>query len=532
METTKNYTPDGGAITEMICSGLAILLIFISWLTLSASGKAGTLDVPSVYERIQHNGGPGAYIFIGLCLFNIVLKFFSRSAWLSTLCAFFFGALIVQEFREMQVVNSSNFLGAHISISIGGFCAIIVELVLVVSTIVALFQWIAVCTRETAKKLLIAALIGLASCGIGFFLIMKAAGSGNNALVVFSGALTTIGLITFVLCGLLGTIIWVRNKQEDTSDIDKDNEEPIVGEEESSDKKWYYVAGGVLVMALIVGGIMLLQSSKEGSNKENAEIQAGSDSEMNILADENAGNEATVLSGFDFVVGRGEYGLELFAKTNDGNVATGISGTAEKLDIIHQYDFDGDGEKEALVYEWGGGNADYPPYIVYYDKDSKSFKKAEGFETIFGENDVEFESWKGKQSILVKAGIETSRYIFENRQIKKVESKTADVGAELMTYTCEGLFGNSSEENSSVSFDLNGDGLNEKLIFKHDDSPAFSDGKAMMLEKIIWANESETFGCHQTASTFTFLESMTSGVRNMVTDGRQLHKWTGEEYDD
>lgn len=51
----------------------------------------------------------------------------------------------------------------------------------------------------------------------------------------------------------------------------------------------------------------------------------------------------------------------------------------------------------------------------------------------------------------------------------------------------------------------------------------------MMLEKIIRANGTETFGCQQIAKSFTFLMSLTEGVHDMITNGRQLQKWTGEK---
>lgn len=240
--------------------------------------------------------------------------------------------------------------------------------------------------------------------------------------------------------------------------------------------------------------------------------------------------EEKELTGFSFLVGNAEFGLDLYADVDGNKVPTGISGTAETLDIFHQYDYDGNGEKEALVYEWGGGNAAYPPYIVYYDKESRTFKKAEGFETIFGEQDVEFEMWEGKMSILVKSGLETARYVFNNHEIKKVESKVPDVGPQLATFTCKQLFGGSSEMEQTVSLDLNNDGADEKLIFTSNSSQAFDDGNAMMLEKIIWSTGTETFGCHQVSESFTFLQSMTNGVNDMITNGSQLQKWRGEEY--
>lgn len=240
--------------------------------------------------------------------------------------------------------------------------------------------------------------------------------------------------------------------------------------------------------------------------------------------------EEKELTGFSFLVGNAEFGLDLYADVNGNKVPTGISGTAQTLDIFHQYDFDGNGEKEALAYEWGGGNAAYPPYIVYYDKESKTFKKAEGFETTFGEQDAEYEMWEGKLSILVKSGLETARYVFNDHEIKKVESKVTDVGPQLATFTCKQLFGGSSEMEQTVSLDLNNDGADEKLIFTSNSSQAFDDGNAMMLVKIIWSTGTETFGCHQVSESFTFLQSMTNGVNDMITNGRQLQKWRGEEY--
>lgn len=89
-----------------------------------------------------------------------------------------------------------------------------------------------------------------------------------------------------------------------------------------------------------------------------------------------------VLFGFSYVVDDGEFGLELYAETGEKKVATNIAGGAETLSIIGQGDYDNDGEKEALVYEWGGGNTLEPPYLVYYDKDEEVFKKVEGFDYI------------------------------------------------------------------------------------------------------------------------------------------------------
>lgn len=724
METKNKYTPNGSAITEIICSGLAILLVFLSWLTLYATDRSNILNVPSVYERLQGSGGPGAYIFIGSCILNIVMKFFTRSSWLSFFCAFFFGAMLFQEFQAMQEINNSDYyqaLGAHCSISVGGFCALILELVFIVSTIIGIFQWLANSTRKTAKKLFVAALIGLFSLGIGFYLMMKGANSEEDIVLIFASIFNVIGIFLFLVCGLFGIIIWIRNKKEVTINdsieiVEKSNDyqdtplvETSVGnvannttsnvslldyetdkvkanDKKPTNRKLLYILGCILFITLLAGGVYLMWNNKTESgvfagkpiSELFPQVEKASDSgmipdsptiyEWDVSQGEECGGDVTVvrkadenqlvimyetnscdanilrlgvyqngqyvfyyelpvgnldydetkngislhadlpestiyygyygkdiaksieqewgtehsldwnkvsenqlaelfksalndgpkgspfiltyneikanmggaaisenmeekeLSGFSYLVGNAEFGLDLYVDVDGEKIPTGISGTAETLDIFHQYDFDGDGEKEALVYEWGGGNAAYPPYIVYYDKESKAFKKAEGFETIFGESDVDLEPWKGKQSIVVKAGLETSRYIYENYQLKKVESKTADMGPELMTFTCKQLFDSNSEGEKSVNLDLNDDGLEEKLVFTSNDSHAFDDGNAMMLEKIIWGDGTETFGCHQVASSFTFLMCLTAGVHDMITNGRQLQKWSGEEY--
>ena len=304
MEKTKKYVPNGGAITEMICSGLAVLLIFISWLTLNAPDHSIIDNAPSEYERMQNSGGPGAYIFIGICFVNIILKFFSRSSWLSAICAIFFGALVFQSIQAMQEINTSEYYripGAGLSLSVGGFCAIIVELIFAVSTIVGIFQWLANSTRKTAKRLFVAALFGLVLCGIAFYLMMKGANSEEDMVLVFFSIFSTIGILMFVLCGLFGIIIWVRNKKEKSdieqtyieendrkisetqsekasfvlSDIDKEKVAPIIKEKDSSSKKWLYIIGGGILAAILVGlGLWFAFSGSSGNNPLSVEKPA------------------------------------------------------------------------------------------------------------------------------------------------------------------------------------------------------------------------------------------------------------------
>jgi uncharacterized membrane protein YccF (DUF307 family) len=248
------------------------------------------------------------------------------------------------------------------------------------------------------------------------------------------------------------------------------------------------------------------------------------------------------LSGFSYVVD-GEYDSDaertvynLVAQTMSGEkISTETTDYAVELTIIAQGDYDGDGEKEAIVYEWGGGNSAQPPYLVYYDKDAEEFKKAEGFEDVYDNANINIEEMDGKSSIVSTVGLRKDRYVFENHCLTLAEQITPDVGERIVTIPLKQLFGdNGGDMDRSIYIDIDGDGETEHLTFHHDDSHALDWGKRMSLEKIedsnwtIPMNADESLGV--TAYTFTFLSSNNGGVPDILCDDAWIYRWDGSRY--
>jgi len=240
------------------------------------------------------------------------------------------------------------------------------------------------------------------------------------------------------------------------------------------------------------------------------------------------------MTGFSYIVDDGEFGLELYAMVGDKRVPTGISGSAEELNIIDQRDLDGNGEKEAIVYEWGGGNTVEPPYIVYYDKNLQAFKKVEGLEDMC-DSSIKIENWKGKTSLYAEIGLRHDRYIYENHQLKLVERISPDVGKRHATVTVKQLFGDSEEsEEKTISIDIDGDGKAEIVTFQHDTSHALDWGRSMLLVRIEatdWRSPENEYGnLSASGSSFTFLDSKNGEMPDILCCDAYLYKWNGERY--
>lgn len=242
------------------------------------------------------------------------------------------------------------------------------------------------------------------------------------------------------------------------------------------------------------------------------------------------------LSGFSYMVDDDESGLELFAEVGDKKVATGIAGGAKTLTIIHQGDYDDDGECEAIVYEWGGGNLVLPPYLVYYDKDEEVFKKVEGFEDIYEDPEIKIEDWNDQTSFVTTVGLRHDRYVYSNHSLSIAERIVPDVGTHVATIPLTQLFKVDGDDgvNRSIYIDIDDDGSTEKLVFYHDTSHASNWGNSMLLMKIeadnwrIPENEDENIGVR--GKTFTFLASKNGIVPDILCDDAWLYKWNGEKY--
>ncbi|MBP5277766.1 MAG: hypothetical protein J6Z18_04670 [Prevotella sp.] len=142
-----------------------------------------------------------------------------------------------------------------------------------------------------------------------------------------------------------------------------------------------------------------------------------------------------------------------------------------RSDVLDQDDYDGDGEREALVYVWRGGNAIEPPFIVYFDKETQEFKKALGFEDASDQPLINIEKWKGKPSFRVDIGLRKDRYVYENHEVKLAERIAPDLGEVISTITVKQVFGSSEEyEEKTANLDIDGYEGKEQLLFMHDTS--------------------------------------------------------------
>lgn len=253
---------------------------------------------------------------------------------------------------------------------------------------------------------------------------------------------------------------------------------------------------------------------------------------------------SSTLSGFRYVVDseydsdteRTVYDLEV-ETTSGEKISTGTTDYAVELSIIAQGDYDGNGENEAIVYEWGGGNSLQPPFLVYYDKDKEEFKKTEGFEGIYDNAKIEIEEWKGKTSFIATVGLRKDRYIYQDHSIKLIERISPDVGTRVATVSLSEVFGeNAGDMDKDFYIDINGDGEPDKLTFHHDDSHALNWGKEMLLVNIQtsnWCTPDLGYGslC-VSGNIFTFLSCKDAyDVPDILCDDAWIYKYGDGKYE-
>ena len=240
-------------------------------------------------------------------------------------------------------------------------------------------------------------------------------------------------------------------------------------------------------------------------------------------------------TGFSYFVESTEYGLELYAGVDGERKATDLYGGVVELTILAQGDYDGDGEKEAVVYGYGGGNIVEPPVLVYFDKESQEFKKAEGFQVATTTPKIEVEEWNGKPSFLMYVGLRKDRYTYEDHAVKLVDRLIPELGKVISSVTVEQIFGTSeADEDKATTMSINEKGEMAKIVFHHDTSHALDWGKSMRLVSItetawtIPVNGQENLGV--SGSKFSFLNSETNGIPDILCDDAWLYKWDGSEY--
>ena len=256
---------------------------------------------------------------------------------------------------------------------------------------------------------------------------------------------------------------------------------------------------------------------------------SGSQSSANIDGVE----DKKEFSGYTFFTDKLDGMVGLYAEVDGDRRCTDIEG--ERIDVLGQDDYDGDGEREVLVYVWGGGNAIEPPFIVYFDKETQEFKKALGFNDASDSPEVKEEQWNGKISFRVDVGLRKDRYVYENHEVKLVESIAPNLSEVISTITVKQVFGSREEfEEKTISLDVDGIEGKEQLLFMHDTSHLLGWGKQMQLKRISgysWSfpkSEDEEF--QMIGSKFTFIKSDNLIMPDILCDDAWLYKWIDESY--
>ena len=269
METKKKYTPSKGAIAEMICSAVLVVALFLPWLRIEDGGESKMVSLT------EH--GPIAYIYGTVFIFNIVLKFFKRSSWLSVVVAII--AVMMHTELGADAFNAkTEFYPVRYYPGIGEIIIFIVGLTLMVIVSV---PWIASLLKSTKSHYRNRQHLMLYSSCLGLFFIclvaailmgIVMAGSGDaffegendSPFKMVVAGLFFIGIIVFFLWAVIGSIIWlfrsIRRKVKGESVFATSNKPDLCqysdsdrNENNLTNRKKYFILGICAVFVLFVG---------------------------------------------------------------------------------------------------------------------------------------------------------------------------------------------------------------------------------------------------------------------------------------
>ena len=119
------------AITELSCTIIAFLLLFVPWNTYP---KLFSDVVVAPFTQILKTSTPFAIILVGAFLGNIIIKIFKRSTWLSTIVAFLIGNQIWIQDRNQEYINAYSVKDAMeftSTFNFFGILTIIIEVILI-----------------------------------------------------------------------------------------------------------------------------------------------------------------------------------------------------------------------------------------------------------------------------------------------------------------------------------------------------------------------------------------------------------------
>lgn len=193
-------------------------------------------------------------------------------------------------------------------------------------------------------------------------------------------------------------------------------------------------------------------------------------------------------------------------------------------------DVDGDGDKEALitnVQACGGNGIGYCYFIVKY-KGNGYFSVSENMGS--NASNIEIETWNGQTSFVVLNTLpnhrqEKLRYVYENGQIKLVESLMLAYQSIENEIKSSDFHNGRENDTISLNYDLNSDGSIDTI------SCSYWERWDLMFVEIHW-NNGTVQEYHTGFSRIGVLTSKTNGVFDIIADENTIIKWNGEKYID
>ena len=571
-EQTKSWWQEitTTAYFELLCTIVFMVAYCIPWLIAMADGETSYEFRP--YKIV---GEEATIMFYIICLLNIVLLIRYRISWV-TLTIFLIMVLtlrysvFVADEMKMMIEFWGSFIPHSAQQSGNGSLAIINIGYGLIFPFIAIFCTLTIgwftsamdifkrkdesITRHIAQML-----IGLAILVMFvMFLSHKFKGVENldefrhrfahlSFPYMFSTIIASVlALMSFchLVCALFVMIMsqFPKSEKPVVAAVEETSETPQVEAQATpstaptpapkNNSEWWVVGFVFLVVITLLGGYLLFNSHKTKAVESEPTEENTSEE---IFCDVEYDDPADLLTGFSFRVVNEENEQVLFAVNEHGMFSTCISVPHESpgyINILDQNDYDGDGEKEAFIQVWTGGNSIPNLYIVYYDKDKESFCKAYGIPPM-EEVDVTTEHKGDKIHIVIKEGILRTRYGFLNQDITVIDNKTiVDTSNPIATFSVHDVFGDELPDGAQEQMmfaDIDSDGDEETLTFYRDDSAALDFGGEMQLN-MISKMDGTLLVVGVAGNSIIFLRSKTDGMPDVVTSGQWLYKWDGDDY--
>ena len=289
--------------------------------------------------------------------------------------------------------------------------------------------------------------------------------------------------------------------------------------------------------------LAILFVSCTSSNADKASSTAD-DSTVVAMSDSAQADDAVEarMPAVRYTVEKWKAGKRLVAWVDGKPVDTGVGldESIYSITLMDQHDYNNDGCTDALLWDYSGGNRVCQPFFVTYNPRTARCEiknddnNGNGFEgSIWNPTGIVEQQPDGQWHLLLKVGdMRTDTYLIRPTfTVKKIKESTT-AGKKLASFSRKQLFGIDEEsEGKPVYCDVNGDGVDDEIIFGHDGSHASNWGKDMYVIAIAgypMGDGEDTF-C-QRGQTFSLLQNKTNGMCDLLIDNSILYKFNGKMY--